>query len=57
MKYHFHCREEMNNMFKVKSRRGIIYTVYAVEGKLFLVYGTTWKWRSMYDFHPIEEER
>ena len=42
-------------MFKVKSRRGIIYAVYAVEGKYFLVYGTTWEWRSMYDFYPIEE--
>ncbi|WP_279217473.1 hypothetical protein [Blautia obeum] len=44
-------------MFKVKSRRGIIYTVYAVDGKYFLVYGTTWEWRSMYDFYPIDEAR
>lgn len=52
-KYHFHCWEEMKNMFKVEDRYENIYTVYAVSGDDFLIYDWEWKWVSMCNFSPV----
>ena len=48
-------------MFKVKSRfSGHVYTVYAVNGPLFLIWNDRtddehWEWADMERFRPVEE--